>query len=355
MFALLRSYLELSPSSNGQWAYQVLYTFVGPGVVLSPGLVLDKAGNLYGTTFYGGSYSEGMVFELAHNSDGSWSESTIFSFGSYFQDGIHPESAVTFDASGNLYGTTYGGGANGQGTVFELMPSTGGEWTEAVLYSFRGAPDGAFPEGPLTLDGAGNLYGTTASGGNMFLSECELNQFNGCGIVFELTPQTGGGWTESVLYNLRGYLYGDGAWSNAGVVFDSAGNLYGTTEFGGYCEFCGILFRLSPSQDGGWTERVIERFKGSNGYNPVIGNLAFDPSGNLYGATYSGGQYNCGTVFQFKPGRRTGASYSFTCGSDGDAPSAVVFDATGRLYGVTSYGGNATGMAGNGVILEARP
>jgi uncharacterized repeat protein (TIGR03803 family) len=156
-------------------------------------VIFHAAGNLYGTTNYGGAYGWGVVFKLAPNPDGTWTERVLHSF-TGGADGAHPTNAgLIFDANGNLYGTTAAGGADGQGVVFELAPSPDGTWTESVLYSFTGGADGGYPAAGLTLDPAGNLYGTTLSGGA---------DFNG--VVFKLAPNPDGTRTESVLYTFTG-------------------------------------------------------------------------------------------------------------------------------------------------------
>jgi uncharacterized repeat protein (TIGR03803 family) len=208
---------------------KVLYNFGNgtDGVAPQAGLVMDAAGNLYGTTYNGGTYNYGTVFELTPAAGGGWTEMVLHNFNNDGVDGAYPHAGLIFDAAGNLYGTTHSGGthnascSNDCGTVFELTPSAGGTWTEKVLYDFYSIrTDGAFPASSLIFDGAGNLYGTTIFGGASGA---------GNGTVFELTPAAGGGWTERVLYSFGA----DGIWPYAGLIFDAAGNLYGTTSFGG--------------------------------------------------------------------------------------------------------------------------
>lgn len=195
----------------------------------------------------------------------------------------------TRDATGNLYGTTQEGGAHASGTVFELTPSQGG-WTETVLYSFA---ENYYPEAGLLIDRAGNLYGTTEGGGTS----------NG-GTVFELTPQAGGGWKETLLHSFAG---GDGSNPCAGLILDAAGDLYGTTQGGGTHSY-GTVFELIPAGGGKWTEKVLYNFTGPRGAYPYAG-LILDAAGNLYGTTFAGGMYSscpygtnyCGTVFELTP------------------------------------------------------
>ena len=207
---------ELTPRS-GSWTEKVVYSFLDGGRPYG-GLVLDAAGILYGTTGSGGSYGYGAVFKLTPKAGGRWAEKVIHSFNR--TDGYLPLSGLTFDDSGNLYGTTFGGGAYGYGTVFELTPKTGGGWTENVLQSFSYL-DGSGPAGSLIFDAAGNLYGTTYSGGS---GDCQY----GCGTVFELAPLGGGVWTEFLLVDFQ-----DTADPAANVILGSWGELYGTTSHGG--------------------------------------------------------------------------------------------------------------------------
>jgi uncharacterized repeat protein (TIGR03803 family) len=181
--------------------------------------------------------------------------------------------------------------------VFELTPAAGGGWTEKVLHNFNeNGTDGALPRAPLIFDAAGNLYGTTEYGGTYYDSDL--------GTVFELTPTAGGGWTETVLHNFNGT---DGEFPYSSLIFDGAGNLYGTTSAGGTYSsclsgyYCGTVFELTPAAGGGWTETVLHSFgNGTDGYSPSAG-LIFDAAGNLYGTTPHGGTYEGGTVFEVTP------------------------------------------------------
>jgi len=201
----------------------------------------------------------------------NWTEKVLHSFHRNGTDGYTPQASLIFDAAGNLYGTTVDGGTYRGGTVFELTPQAGGGWTETVLHSFhRNGTDGASPYAGLVLDAAGNLYGTTVDGGTY-----------GRGAVFELTPEAGGGWTEQVLHNFGNGT--DGAFPYAGLVLDAAGNLYGTTCQGG-THGRGAVFELTPQAGGGWTDKVLHSFDPTDGYYPEAG-LIFDAAGNLYGTT----------------------------------------------------------------------
>ena len=340
--------LTISP---GAWAAAVRETRIHEfnGGVDPNGLVADSAGNLYGTTGSEGFYRAGTVFQVRPSPYGVWTESTIYSF-SGGSDGGAPESALTLDAQGNLYGTTQGGGSEPCvcGTVFELSRSAHGVWTLTTLYSFAGGADGSSPRYTnLIFDAAGNLYGVTEFGGTAL-----------GGTVFELSPQAGGGWTESVLYAFAGGA-SDGANPLGGLVFDAAGNLYGAAYDGGssICGGgCGGVFELSPKAGGGWQEKMLYFFQsGSDGSTPDS-LLIIDPAGNLYGMTQFGGSLSCGTVFKLSPG--TGGSWSkqslhqFTGDPDGCGPFLnMVRDGAGNLYGVAEGGGTMD----DGAIFQITP
>jgi hypothetical protein len=353
--------------ANSAWGRvdKILYTFTGGADGNAPSaLIFDGAGNLYGTTPGGGSgacqnlnyVGCGTVFELMHNADGTWTKKVLYEFmGS--DDGAYPQAGLIFDGTGNLYGTTEGGGAYvnncaigsvllpglvpGCGLIFELMPNSDGTWTESVLYSFADNQDGAFPLCGLILDGAGNLYGTTVLGAGV----------NGLGgVAFKLSPSTSG-WTESVLYN---FPYDSGPGS---LIFDSAGNLYGTNSGRGAYGY-GNVFWLTPNPTGYWTRHVLHRFTGGNdGASPATG-LIFDSAGNLYGATSGGGAFWYGNVFRFTPNLKGGWSehvlHQFTGGKQGGSPGAgLTLDATENLYGTTYNGGNLSNCSGGcGVAFE---
>ncbi len=318
---------ELTPAGGGTWTEKVLYSFHGGADGSSPraGLIFDAAGNLYGTTYNGGTNFAGTVFELTPAGGGTWTEKVLLSFGNDV-DGSNPQGELIFDGAGNLYATTKnGGGPNDAGTVFELTPAGGGTWTEKVLYSFSGGADGSDPFGGLIFDAAGNLYGTTYQGGSSRV-----------GTAFELTPAAGGTWTEHVLHNFGTGT--DGSGPQAGLTFDGAGNLYGTTNGGGTYNH-GTVFELMPAGGGNWTESVAHSFgNGTDGAAPAAG-LLLDGAGNLYGTTYSGGSYGGGTVFRLNA-QGLVLLHSFS-GTDGANPVAgLVLDAAGNLYGTTYSGGD---------------
>jgi uncharacterized repeat protein (TIGR03803 family) len=325
------------------WAVteQVLHSFNSNGKDgNSPyaGLIIDKSGNLYGTTLLGGTHAYGTVFELTPKSGGGWTEKILHDFDG--ADGYYPQAGVIMDASGNLYGTTFAGGAHGVGTVYELLP-TGGRWTEKVLHSFSdNGKDGYQPYAGLTFDTPGNLYGTTYFGGT-----------HGYGTVFELSPKTGG-WMETILYSFNGDGK-DGYDVYSGVVFDKSGNLYGTTLWGGAYDY-GTVYLLSRKAGGGWAEKVIHSFNdnGNDGYNPYAG-VIVDASGNLYGTTLGGSDTNgSGTAYELSPKKVGGWAEKIlnnVIDADGSQPyGGLIFDSAGNLYGTTLYGG----VNGKGNVFE---
>jgi uncharacterized repeat protein (TIGR03803 family) len=272
---------------------KLIYSFNGTTDGNTPisDLAVDAEGNLYGTTVGGGQYIYGTVFELKRTGH-SWKEEVLYSF-TGGSDGGEPHAGVVVDAAGNLYGTTLYGGGRGAGTVFELMRDGDGLWTEKVLHNFGSGTDGVFPYAGLSIDAAGNLYGTTASGGS-----------HEGGIVFELIPGAKGNWTEKVLHNfIEPSHYQSGPFG--GLAMDAAGNLYGTTLGGGIngdkCAVedasCGRVFELMPTANGKWIEKTIFLFNGENGANPWAG-VVLDSVGNLYGTTYWGGTGRCLNAYQ---------------------------------------------------------
>lgn len=409
--------------AQGQ-TFQVLHTFTngddggGPEV----GLTMDRAGNLYGTAQYGGTGNCtgggskipgcGTVFKLSHRGSG-WTFTPLYSFQGWNpKDGAYPQSRVTVAPDGSLYGATSLGGLledcfPGCGIVYRLQPpasicnSVSCQWTETVLHRFTAGQDGDDPTGDLTLDASGNIYGTTFHGGGGY----------GYGTVYEISPSDGG-WNESILYNFTGGLVGvapysgvifdasgnldgtatDGGENNFGTVFqltpsssgwigralwdfsenldgygiaaglilDSAGNLYGATD-NGYPDGEAVVYELTPS-NGGWSFLPIYGFENEFGGGPA-GKLLMDGAGNLYGTTYGGYESMSphGSVFKLTPsagGWIYTDLYDFTGGSDGAYPKdGLVMDAAGNLYGTTSGGGNPGCQYGDGcgVVFEITP
>lgn len=229
---------ELTPSSGGSWTPKVLADFGVSSGHPNGGVIFDTAGNLYGVTVGGGAYEGGVVYELMPQAGGGWTQKWLHQFGQG-TDGSAAVGNLVFDPAGNLYGVTRGGGTYGQGTVFELLPQAGGLWTEKILHSFsETGADGGDPEAGVILDSAGNLYGTTLSGGaNQGHTEGSY-----AGTVFELTPAEGE-WIEKILYSFPQSKY-DATGPFAGVILDTAGNLYGTTEGGGQYIGNGTVFEI---------------------------------------------------------------------------------------------------------------
>jgi uncharacterized repeat protein (TIGR03803 family) len=345
---------ELFPPTKqgGSWTESVLYTFQGgsDGSWPMASLVMDKKGNLYGTTSYGGANNAGTIFQLTPPAQkgGKWTESTLFSFNGT-TNGQNPWG-LTFGPTGGLFGVTQGGG-NGCGTAFELIHKANGTWAQSVIYSFQaGNNDGCVPDmrgGNLAIDKSGDFYGTTSEGG----------QFNH-GTIFELIPplQKGGSWTESVLYNFNDAEDGDPGYG--GLIFDSVGNLYGTTESGGQ-HGGGTVFELSPAQGGGWKKTVLHSFGAKGDGTAPSAGLVFDAAGNLYSTTVSGGQYGQGIVFQLTPGQSAWSEtilHSFGQSNDGTASYAPLIDKLGVLYGTTFDGGKGPcGSSGCGTVFSIQP
>jgi uncharacterized repeat protein (TIGR03803 family) len=326
--------------TTAQSSGRVLYAFEecgGPGAPL----IADARGNLYGTTSGGGANGQGCVFELSPTESG-WVESVLYNLGGFG----YSRGALVFDKAGNLYGTDGGGVYNG-GAVFELSPSSGGGWTETVLHSFGNGEDGGGPASNLIFDEEGNLYGTTLGGGTQ----------RG-GTVYKLSPGANG-WTETVLYSFPASIAGpDGDGPVGGVVMDTKGRLYGVTEFGG-ATGSGAVYELAPDS-GGYKETIIYSFNGSDGLEPGSG-LTIGPGPALYGTSYFGGDTSvcpyvgCGIVYGLTKNlegnwnekvlhEMTGSDGAYTVGP-------VVFDRKGNLYAAAESGG----ILGMGSVFMLTP
>ncbi len=343
------------PAPNNALAasYKVLHSFNSGNFSPTSGLVTDSRGNAYGTTYpYNGDLTNsGTVYEISPTTG----YHLLFRFSHKGATGWYPQGNLVLDSVGNLYGTTIYGGVSqsacattGCGVVFKLSPSSNGDqWTETVLYNFCSAAncaDGANPQAGVIFDSAGNLYGTTKTGGNLGCQDAGP----GCGTVFELEPSQSG-WTESVLYAFTA-TSSDGTWPLGNLVFDGVGNLYGTVQPPGP-QKGGSVFELSPF-GGNWMFSVVYAFDGlsgsKDGSDPVAG-LIFDAAGNLYGTTFAGGKFGLGTAFELTPnGGRSWVEtilHNFAGGSDGSEPeSSLVIDSAGSLYGTTLLGGAAPGL-----------
>lgn len=327
---------ELSPGSDGTWTIQTLYAFAGSfsedGDQPNSELIFDSKGNLYGTTFQGGS-GFGSVFELSPGANNTWTEKVLYRFG--FTDGGFPYRGVTLDPAGNLYGATVQGGAYFNGTIYELVAGSNGSWTEKTLYSFTGVNDGSEPECTLTFDALGNLYGTTTLAGP-----------NDYGSVFELKRGANGNWSLKTIYAFTGVT---GLFPSSSLVFDSTGNLYGSAET--------TAFELMPGPNDTWTGKTLHTFTGGTDGANAYSSLTLDKEGHLYGATSFGGKHQ-GTVYELKPdadGSWTEKVLHRFAGGSGDGAfpllANLLRDASGNIYGTTQEGGTS----GAGVVYEITP
>ena len=356
-FAMVLALSLLPMQSLRAQTYSVIHNFTGgrDGATPDAGVTIDGAGNLYGTTYGGGSDSSGVVYELKLR-DGNYTVNPLYEF-TGGADGDAPYARVVFGPDGVLYGTTSAGG-HGYGVVFKLQPQPAAcvtvlcAWRETVLFAFPANGSGGLGPtfGDVIFDGAGNMYGTTGSGGA-----------DGDGAVWELTPP--GTWnTEAVLISFTG----DGGqypgyYPGGGVIFDSSGNLYGTTFEGGSApNNFGVVYQLVATSRG-WMENVLYNFTAGNDGGFSNGGLVFDASGNLYGTTSYGGAGGGGTIFELSPpGTWTTftPTYSFSgsggCSIGGSGPgpeAALTIDSAGNLYGTTCGGG--TNRYGN--VFELKP
>ena len=336
---------QLSPAAGGTWTQTALHIFTGPdGIWPQSGLVVGPSGNLYGTTYYGGpSYGSGaclgngcgLVFELSRNSQNTWVETILYAFNGG-KDGSNP-TALALGPSGDLVGATTLGGnpaCNGCGVVFRLTRNSSGAWQESTLLAFSGGFTGQYPLG-LLLDSSGNIFGTASGGRNV----CYTGY---CGLVFKLTHSSTG-WKESVLYRFHGP---DGESPNPSLIFDSAGNIYGSTFLGGTgCTSvtgCGTVFRLSL-KNGVWSESVIHTFTDQADGNSPVDGLVFDAKGNLYGGTQFASNLvgcnefqvgACGQIFKLTPHAgvwKIAAEYA-TPGFIAPVGDLLV-DASGKVFG----------------------
>jgi uncharacterized repeat protein (TIGR03803 family) len=316
------------------------------GTTPTGGLISDAAGNLYGTTAAGGTSGHGAVFKLSL-ANGTWKEDLLYSFKGGAIDGSDPESALLLDAAGNLYGTTAGGGASNNGTVFRLATDGAGGWAETVLHTFNGTDGGLPILAPLVADAGGNLYGVTQ--GYCYRGTCAN------GTVFELSLRPNGSWGMKVLHS-----FGHIGLPSAGVIFDKAGNLYGTTSNGGpqNCAAglagCGTIYKLARGATS-WTFTNIHTFSYADGAYPM-GNLIMDGAGNLFGTTGGGGGTNNGGVaFRLSPtktGWKETLLHAFGAAGDGQEPSSLVLDASGNLYGSVPLSTDTNFNLQNGYVFK---
>jgi uncharacterized repeat protein (TIGR03803 family) len=334
----------------GSWAgtFQTIATFhVKNGSTPVAGLVFDKDGNLYGATEVGGQNGFGVVFKLTPPAKGkaAWTPTTLFTFDANTAYGVNPVANLVIDKTGNIYGTTLHSGSGNNGTVFELTPPAKGKtaWTPSTLYNFSGTSGASYAG--VVFDKSGSLFGALSQGGPSDL-----------GLVYELSPAAKGkkGWTPSTLLTFNGT---NGGSPYDDLVLDAAGNLYGTTNSGG-ASSNGTVFKLTSPAKGStvWTPSTLASFNASNGANPVS-SVVFDKAGNLYGTTLNGGTYGQGTVFELMAPAKEKAPWTLTTllnfyGANGGSPyGSLVFDKAGNLYGTTSQGGSG----GDGTVFELTP
>jgi uncharacterized repeat protein (TIGR03803 family) len=323
---------------------EVLYSFAGEddGEYTDTDVAIDAAGNLYGTSVLGGEFGGGTVWQLSPVGD-SWVHTVLYSF-TGGADGGEPYKGVTLDAAGNLYGTAVTGGSGscegGCGVAYKLTKS-GTTWTQSVIHAFTGGDDGSGPGSRVALDKRGNVYGMTPTGGA-----------NGLGTIYEIHPKANGGWALRVIHTFTGGS--DGSSGSAGKMLLRGGHLYGAATAGGI-NSSGTVFELTPTRIGEWDFKLLYSFQGApDGVFPY-GALLFDAAGNIYGTTYYGGANDLGAVYKLSPTDSGEWSetvlYSFKAGTDGNSSiSNLVSDAPGNLYGTTSEGG-----LGSGTIFKLTP
>jgi uncharacterized repeat protein (TIGR03803 family) len=342
---------EVSPTGTGQWKPILLYSFQGGSDGLFPtSLIRDSAGNLYGTTLYGGGSANctdgcGTVFKLSPTQSGTWQETIIYRFTG--SNGSQPDG-LAFDATGALFGTTANGGIStnsicgtgGCGTIFKITPKSVGPWTRTAIHVLKGPPTDGSHAGGLTLSSSGSFLGATSSGGTS-------NQ----GTVFRLSP-TANGWSYKVIYSfdLASEAPSTDFFPTGGVIQDSAGNIYGPSQ-GGPVD-AGSLYELSPTSGSTWTNQDIHDFDGGKNYIEAQSTLILDKEGNLWGTTYNGGgstscTQGCGTLFELTPA--SGGGWTFRQllvfnTKNGYRPSGLVMDNAGHFYGTALGGGTKYGL-----------
>jgi uncharacterized repeat protein (TIGR03803 family) len=346
-----------------QYQYKILHSFAAHGDGSEPQgrVVFDQKGNLYGTTEAGGAYNGGTAFELTPNANGQWTETILHSFADGATDGAFP-TGVVIDGAGDLYGTTTFGGTGSQctsnegcGTVFELSPGANGQWTESILYDFCSLPncaDGSEPKGSPSFDAKGNWYGQTASGGIDGL-DCD----SGCGTVFGLHPQSDGQWKEVELYDFQSANSVDGSGPGEGMTVHGQG-IYGATGGGGtaHCS-CGTVFEVMRGSGNTFDEQVLHSLANAGQGITPSGPVEFDSHGDLFGVTLFGGSPSCecGVVYGMRQGSGGNWGYAVLhafAGTDGSTPnSGLTVDSKGNLYGVAAAGG----PNGYGVVFELSP
>jgi uncharacterized repeat protein (TIGR03803 family) len=365
---------EMSPGTKNAWNYQILYSFCAltncaDGSFPEGQVIIDKKGNLYGTTYFGGASNKGVAFELVYKKGAPYTLKVLYNFCSQAScaDGENPgngfayqgsEANAPYDGKSPLFSTTFEGGPYGNGLVFSLSAHGGGNgsWAEKTVHAFCAGgglcSDGALPVNSLLFDSKGNLYGSTAGGG-----------VNGSGEVFELSPK-GKKWKETLLYSFCSQPDCADGGGGSSLVFDGSGDIYGAVDSGGLPNCggagCGVAYKLTPS---GKTYKFTQLYSFcsqpncTDGYTPN-GNLVLDASGNLFGDTFSGGsnsfeQHGGGVLFE-SSGTNYQVLHTFCispCDDGGNSTGGVVSDTSGNLYGTTANYGNP----GGGTIFEWSP
>lgn len=353
---------KLALNSDGKWVETTLISFGGSKGVYPNPVSFDSEGNIFGTLEIGPNGC-GAVFELTPGTGGAWNETILHNLSC--AEGLYPESPLTRDSAGNLYGLAWGGGAHGDGTVFELSPVPGGGWTFKLIHSFNGE-DGAHPQSAVVIDAAGNLFGTALCGGlhpeaqsNQLAPDCGGN--TAFGTVWELSPQTDGTWTERIIHRFDGHN-GANPSDNGQLIFDAAGNLYGTTHNGGLFGV-GTVYKLSPRGDGTWSSKVLHSFGGKNGIAPSGGVIA-DAEGNLYGECFGPGSYlgvtspgETGGQLVYKLSPNENGTWTetvlqrFNEPQSGGPAMGLIMDGFGDIFGTTWMGGKDN----NGTVFEITP
>lgn len=330
---------------DGNWLLTPLCTNCLTGSLASSRPAIAPNGVLYGTTYAGGMYDQGVLYQLQPPAQpprsilSPWNYAWVFSF-NRDGNGFNPQGDLIFDQAGNIYGTTQVGGNDFNGVVYELT-SSGGGWNRSVLYAPSGGLGSESFEGGVVFDRSGNLYGVTPNAG----------QF-GLGAVYELSP-SGSGWTEQTIYSFGSLGSMNGSYPEGGLLIDASGNLYGTTNTGG-SGGGGTVFELSPS-GGGWSFNLLYSLSGTSNSGPTD-KLAMDAAGKLYGVTYKGGAHQFGSVFQLT---HSGGNWTYTSlhdftgsGFDGAFPlCGPTLDASGNVYGTTSEAGSSN----EGIVWQITP
>jgi len=346
---LLMMTLALSVVANAQTG-STLYTFSEQTSFWPQGTLLeDASGNLFGTTRGGGTYGVGTVFELSPATGGTWTLTTLYNFVPYGAGGYVPISDLVRDQAGAFYGTFYAGGDStcNCGGVYKLVPPvSGGTWTESAIYNFKGNADGRLPAvAGLALTKTGTIFGVTSRGGTW-----------DSGVLFQLVTKNGKSYTESVLYSFGDLA--DGSGPNGTVILDSAGSIYGVTALGGAFNQ-GTVYRYVPAANGHpANESILFSFggDGTTGATPT-GNLLFDVGGNLYGVTNGGGTNFDGVVYSLAPGKPSWTEtviYTLNTNSGANPVGGLTWNHTNNnLYGTTSSQNGLT--TGDGSVFKLAP